>query len=223
MGPRLPVPVDTGVVIPRLVDAAPPATAPPPPIQVVRRDPTPIQTDVPLSADDIVYTHTTTGGVPRYSIPKMGPKYVDLTLRTAQQILGIPAEPIVRSKPVGLDLGAILTTVGQVADIYTTVRGGVAPAATPVTAFPRQPGDVGYMSNGQRNVDLGGVPFVEVIPEEGYTPGACWNPRANCGQGKWIKRRRRRRILASARDIRDIAALKSSMSPSEFKTWIATH
>lgn len=37
------------------------------------------------------------------------------------------------------------------------------------------------------------------------------------------KRRRRRRRLATASDIKDIAALKSTMSPSEFKTWLATH
>lgn len=74
------------------------------------------------------------------------------------------------------------------------------------------------------------VPFVDVVPEAptsagtGVAAGMVWNPRANCGQGKWQKRSKRRRPrLATASDIKDIASLKSVLSPAEFKVWLATH
>ncbi len=71
------------------------------------------------------------------------------------------------------------------------------------------------------------IPFVDVVPEAGAqcsTKGMVWNPNSNCGQGKWQKRsRRRRRRLATASDIRDIAALKDTGGPALTKQWIATH
>lgn len=70
------------------------------------------------------------------------------------------------------------------------------------------------------------VPFVDVIPEQqAGTKGMVWNPRANCGQGGWVKsRRRRRRRLATVSDIKDLAALKSVLGQGKaFETWIATH
>ena len=68
------------------------------------------------------------------------------------------------------------------------------------------------------------VPMVDIIPEND-TKGMVWNPRANCGQGKWVKsRRRRRRRLATVSDIKDLAALKSVLGQGKaFETWIATH
>lgn len=69
-----------------------------------------------------------------------------------------------------------------------------------------------------------GLPFVDVIPEAEGGKNMVWNPRANCGAGKWIRRsRRRRKRLASASDIKDLSALKSVLGPSNLKTWIATH
>lgn len=70
------------------------------------------------------------------------------------------------------------------------------------------------------------VPFVDVIPEQDVsTKGMVWNPRANCGQGGWVKsRRRRRRRLATTSDIKDLAALKAVLGQGKaFETWIATH
>lgn len=68
-----------------------------------------------------------------------------------------------------------------------------------------------------------GVPFVDVIPETSAR-NQVWDPRANCGQGKWIRRnKRRRRRLATASDIKDLAALKNVTSGPQMNTWIATH
>ena len=74
------------------------------------------------------------------------------------------------------------------------------------------------------------VPFIDVVPEAPTGPagapgrGYVWNPSADCGRGKWVKRsRRRRQRLATASDIKDIASLKSVLSPAEFKVWLATH
>ena len=55
--------------------------------------------------------------------------------------------------------------------------------------------------------------------------GMVWDPKANCGQGKWIRRgRRRRRRLATPTDIKDLSALKGVLGNGDaFKTWIATH
>lgn len=55
--------------------------------------------------------------------------------------------------------------------------------------------------------------------------GMVWDPNANCGQGKWVRRnRRRRRRLATPTDIKDLSALKGVLGSGEaFKTWIATH
>lgn len=54
--------------------------------------------------------------------------------------------------------------------------------------------------------------------------GMVFDPNANCGVGKWIKRRRRRRQrLATASDIKDLVALQGAMPPKDLKAWIATH
>lgn len=68
------------------------------------------------------------------------------------------------------------------------------------------------------------IPFVDVVTESPQK-GMVWNPRANCGNGAWVKsRRRRRRRLATVSDIKDLAALKSVLGGGKaFETWIATH
>lgn len=72
-----------------------------------------------------------------------------------------------------------------------------------------------------------GVPFVDVIPEtDSHQCGRqLWDPKANCGQGKWIKKsRKRRKRLASRSDLKDLAALKGVLGGGKaFETWIATH
>ena len=73
-----------------------------------------------------------------------------------------------------------------------------------------------------------GVPFVDVIPESGAacgTKGMVWNPNANCGQGKWQRKtKRRRKRLATKSDLADLSSLKGILGTGEaFKVWIATH
>lgn len=110
---------------------------------------------------------------------------------------------------MALDLGSLL---GSIAGQYIDARY----SPTPQLAFNPGVQSAGYMP-------AVGVPFVDVIPE---TSGAnkVWDPRANCGQGKWIRRnKRRRRRLATASDIKDLSALKSVTTGPQMNTWIATH
>lgn len=72
------------------------------------------------------------------------------------------------------------------------------------------------------------IPLVDVVSQNPGT-GFIYDPMANCGKGKWIKKRRRRRNrLATPSDIKDLASLKQVTGASNasgndvFKTWIAT-
>ncbi len=72
------------------------------------------------------------------------------------------------------------------------------------------------------------MPFADIIPEQGDSCGTgkmLWDPRANCGQGKGIKRRKRRRKrLATASDIKDLSALQGAgLTGKALASWIATH
>lgn len=105
-----------------------------------------------------------------------------------------------------MDLGSL---IGDLATTYIGARYG-QPSPPPVQQF----------------VDLPsvGVPFVDVVREAPHK-GMVWNPEANCGQGKWQKKRRRRRSrLATPTDIKDLSSLKGVLGSGEaFKVWIATH
>ncbi len=70
-----------------------------------------------------------------------------------------------------------------------------------------------------------GIPGVDVIDEPPSSgKGWVYDPSANCGKGKWRKKsRRRRKRLATASDIKDLASLGTVLKPGEVKTWIATH
>lgn len=66
--------------------------------------------------------------------------------------------------------------------------------------------------------------YESICPTGSGNKGMIWDPNANCGSGKWIKRRKRRRQrLATASDIKDIGALKSVLGPKALGAWIATH
>jgi len=124
---------------------------------------------------------------------------------------------IIQKKPMALDLGSLL---GDLGTAYIGARyGGTTNVGNP-TIIPRE----AFQPNFMQTAELGGIPGIEVIPEAGYTPGACWNPKAKCGAGGWVKRRRRRKRLATASDIKDLVSLKSVFGKGEgLKTWIATH
>lgn len=129
---------------------------------------------------------------------------------------------------VALDLGNLLGTLGGK---YIDARWG-GPVSGPAFRPTVQPWNTpGNFPEGGARIPPTGVgtvldpelPFYDVIPETS-TKGMCWDPSADCGRGKWIRRsRRRRKRLATGSDIKDLAALSSVTTGQEKKTWIATH
>lgn len=69
-----------------------------------------------------------------------------------------------------------------------------------------------------------GLPFVDVVGTTGKE-GLVYDPNANCGAGKWIKRRRRRRkVLVTNSEIAGLAKLKGVVGAGQaMREWIATH
>ncbi len=111
-----------------------------------------------------------------------------------------------------MDLGDLF---GQLGTAYIQAKySGAAPAGMAA------PPSFGTAGGAIPTTPALGVPFVDVIPEA-TTKGMLWSPRANCGAGGWVKRRRRRKRLASKSDLGDLAALKAILGPSMLKTWIA--
>lgn len=69
-----------------------------------------------------------------------------------------------------------------------------------------------------------GIPFADVVSTVN-SKGMVYDPNANGGQGKWLKKRRRRhRNLATRGDIKDLSALKGVIGQGKLlEAWIATH
>lgn len=112
-----------------------------------------------------------------------------------------------------MDLGdTLVDLVGQLGSAAIADRFG-----------PQQPTPVGYGPTITTPVDVG-IPFVDVISEP---PSDCSNYayKKVCGQYKWVKiRKRRRKRLATASDIADLAKLKGVLGQGKaMETWIATH
>ncbi len=133
--------------------------------------------------------------------------------------LPVPKLPVlptsIGEEPVALDLGSLITQLGTayIGAKYAPTQ----PMYTMPTVYESTPADFG-------------LPFVDVIPEatsgpSGGTGNQVWNPRANCGAGKWQRRsRRRRKRLATSSDLKDLAALKGVLGGGKaFEVWIATH
>ncbi len=132
----------------------------------------------------------------------------------------------------GFDLGNLIGTLGG---RYIDAKYGGPPATTRVDDQSWEPPawlDIpGYdlrnplRSPFGREDGMGGPPGCN----DGYTGcdpyrGMVFNPRANCGKGAWVKRRRRRKRLASASDIKDLTSLLSVFGNGKaLQTWIATH
>ncbi len=131
----------------------------------------------------------------------------------------IPGSTLGDAKEDGtMDLGDLL---GNIASTFINVKyGGGGAGITPAGVAPTY--GTGGMDGSIAATPALGLPFVDVIPEAG-SKGMVYSPRANCGAGGWVKRRRRRKRLATVSDIKDIAALKAVMGPAMLKTWIATH
>jgi len=117
-----------------------------------------------------------------------------------------------------MDLGDLL---GQLGGAY--IQAKYAPPPSPSVGFTPSLGTAGGgIPAAGFPVGPIDIPYVDVIPEAG-SKGMVWSPKANCGAGGWVRRRRRRKRLASASDIKDIASLKAVMGPAMLKVWIATH
>lgn len=113
-----------------------------------------------------------------------------------------------------MDAGDVLGGIKTAVDIWKTIK------SQPVMSTRNSL----YQEN--TTDGLFGVPFVDVIPEAtSDSKRQVWDPRANCGKGKWItKHKRRRKRLATASDIKDLSALKSVLGAGKgLDTWIATH
>lgn len=115
---------------------------------------------------------------------------------TAVPTQQLPPVAPVKTKEQPMDLGAITGAIGDLANIYTTVKSAGTPQYQP-TWNPA--GEI--------------IDFLTPEQEAQIT-----------GINRRMKRRRRRRRLATVGDIKDLAALKSVLGNGEaFKTWIATH
>ncbi len=141
-------------------------------------------------------------------------------------------EPLVQegTQTMSLDLGNLLGTLGSQ---YISARYGgpkapqvMAPtirpqgpragvAAQPVflETLPEMAGDVyDYFFTDEQKQSLSQMPNAGKVQID---------PRT--GRVSMCKTRRRRKRLATTSDIKDLAALKSVLSPADLKTWIATH
>ncbi len=134
---------------------------------------------------------------------------------------------------MGLDLGGLIT---DVAGTYINARWGGPAAPAAVATQPISPATLNTLRSPapggapgmQQFVGTGegvfGLPGYDVVDTD-KGKGMVYDPNANCGAGKWIrKRRRRHRNLATRGDIRDLSALKGVLGSGKLlETWIATH
>jgi hypothetical protein len=137
-------------------------------------------------------------------------------------------EPLVQkgTQTMSLDLGNLLGTLGS---SYIQARYGqpkpqqplqlpVPPYVTPIMAQgPR----AGIAATPVDNLYEMGKDGLDYFFGNGTAPK---NMTIDPVTGKLCKKqRRRRKRLATTSDIKDLAALKSVLSPADLKTWIATH
>ncbi len=137
-------------------------------------------------------------------------------------------EPLVQTgtQTMSLDLGNLLGTLGSQ---YIQARYGQPPV--PQVMAPT------FQAQGPVAGALTPVLTPPVAAGLGAAAGELYDfftddQKAKLGKGMQIdpitgrlcrKQRRRRKRLATTSDIKDLAALKSVLSPADLKTWIATH
>ena len=141
-------------------------------------------------------------------------------------------EPLVQegTQTMSLDLGNLLGTLGssyiqaryggpKVPQVMApTIRAqgpqaGVAAQPVFLDTLPQMAGDVyDYFFTEEQKQSLSQMPNAGKVQID---------PRT--GRVSVCKNRRRRKRLATTSDIKDLAALKSVLSPADLKTWIATH
>jgi len=133
-------------------------------------------------------------------------------------------EPLVQegTQTMSLDLGNLLGTLGSQ---YISTRYGQPrpPAILQPTIVAQGP------SAGIAPTPALAGPSLMELGQEGYQyffgdSPAPRNMTIDPVTGRLCKKqRRRRKRLATTSDIKDLAALKSVLSPADLKTWIATH
>ncbi len=120
--------------------------------------------------------------------------------------------------------------MGWITDIYETVDqslGGILPGGVPWT--PSQPLGTSIFTPVPPPALPPGGGGGGALPPAVIPPGAGGIPEGYCvkrihGQLHLTKiRKRRRKRLATASDIKDLASLSSVLTKAEVKTWIATH
>ncbi len=141
-------------------------------------------------------------------------------------------EPLVKkgAQTMSLDLGNLLGTLGssyiqaryggprQPQVMAPTIRAqgpqaGVAAQPVFLETLPEMAGDVyDYFFTDEQKQSLSQMPNAGKVQIDPQT-----------GRVSVCKTRRRRKRLATTSDIKDLAALKSVLSPADLKTWIATH
>jgi len=141
-------------------------------------------------------------------------------------------EPLVTkgTQTMSLDLGNLLGTLGssyiqaryggprQPQVMAPTIRAqgpraGVAAQPVLLDTLPEMASDVyDYFFTDEQKQSLSQMPNAGKVQID---------PRT--GRVSVCKTRRRRKRLATTSDIKDLAALKSVLSPADLKTWIATH
>ena len=136
-------------------------------------------------------------------------------------------EPLVQegTQTMSLDLGNLLGTLGS---SYIQARYG---QPQPPLILPGAPyGTPPIVAQGPRaGVAARPVDTLFEMGQEGYdyffgNGTAPKNMTVDPVTGRLCKKqRRRRKRLATTSDIKDLAALKSVLSPADLKTWIATH
>ena len=140
-------------------------------------------------------------------------------------------EPLVQegTQTMSLDLGNLLGTLGSqyISARYGQPRPPVVTAPTIVAQGP-QAGVAATPVNAPAII-AGGLgaaagELYDFFTDDQKAQLANGNMRIDPITGRLCKKhRRRRRRLATTSDIKDLAALKSVLSPADLKTWIATH
>ncbi len=140
-------------------------------------------------------------------------------------------EPLVQegTQTMSLDLGNLLGNLGSQ---YISARWGTQQAPTPIMPGPLY-GNQPIVAQGPRagiapTPALAGPNLMD-LGQQGYDyffgdSTVPKNMTIDPVTGRLCKKqRRRRKRLATTSDIKDLAALKSVLSPADLKTWIATH
>ena len=133
-------------------------------------------------------------------------------------------EPLVQqgTQTMALDLGNLLGTLGSQ---YISARYGQPPVPQVMApTFQAQGPAAGIAPTpalaGPNLMDLGKEGYDYFFGESTVPKNMTVDPVT----GRLCKKqRRRRKRLATTSDIKDLAALKSVLSPADLKTWIATH